>query len=174
MFSTCPFCIGPGPWAVHVPPTIILTLISAGEFCTFPLLSTARLLTVACPGVGVQLKLHAVVPVAALKVAPPSTDTSTRDTVPPPMSLAVPVMLTVVPVNIPAPAWGDVIVEVGGVLSWTVTAICAVGSSTFPLLSIARLLIVACPGVVGVQLKLHDVVPVAALKAPPPSTETST
>jgi hypothetical protein len=69
---------------------------------------------------------------------------------------------------------GDVIVEVGGVLSWTVTTICAVGSCTFPLLSIARLLIVAGPGVVGVQLKLHEVVPVAALKAPPPSTETST
>jgi hypothetical protein len=72
-------------------------------------------------------------------------------------------MLTVVPVNIAAPALGDVIVEVGGVLSWTVTAICAVGSCTFPLLSIARLLIVVGPGVVGAQLKLHEVVPVAAL-----------
>jgi hypothetical protein len=63
--------------------------------------------------VGVHIKLHEVVPVAALKVAPPSTDTSTRATVPPPVTLAVPVMMTVVPIIIVAPAVGDVIVEVG-------------------------------------------------------------
>jgi hypothetical protein len=63
-----------------------------------------------------------------------------------------------------APAWGDVIVEVGGVVSWiTVTVICAGGSCWFPLVSTARLLIVTVPVVVGVQLKLHAVVPVAAL-----------
>jgi hypothetical protein len=67
--------------------------------------------------VGVHIKLHEVVPVAALKVAPPSTDTSTLATVPPPASLAVPVMLTAVPINTDAPARGDVIVEVGGVVS---------------------------------------------------------
>src|SRR5215831_6430464 len=118
MFSTCPFRIGPGPWAVHVPPTARITVISAGMVCTFPLLSTARLLILTCPGVvGVHIKLHEVVPVAALKVAPPSTDTSTLATVPPPASLAVPVMLTAVPVNISAPALGDVIVEVGAILS---------------------------------------------------------
>jgi hypothetical protein len=66
----------------------------------FPLLSTARLLIVTDPGVvDAQLKLHVVVPVAALKVAPPSTETSTRAT-DPPVSFAVPVMLTVVPVII--------------------------------------------------------------------------
>src|SRR5215468_2172134 len=127
MFSTCPFCIGPGPWAVHVPQIRMLTRICAGEVCTFPLSSTARLLIVACPGAGVQLKLHTVVPVAALKVTPPSTDTSTRATVPPPISLAVPVMLTVVPVDTVAPSAGDVIVEVGGVVSRTVTVICVGG-----------------------------------------------
>src|SRR5262249_4652911 len=82
--------------------------------CTFPLLSVARLLIVICPGVvGVHIKLHAVVPVAVLKVAPPSTDTSTRATVPPPASLAAPVMLTVVPITTVAPAVVNVIVEVG-------------------------------------------------------------
>jgi hypothetical protein len=91
-----------------------VTVISAGGSCAFPLLSTARLLIVAGPGVvGIHVKLHAVVPVAALKLAPPSTDTSTRATVPPPVTLAVPVMLTVVPVDTAAPAVGDVIVEVG-------------------------------------------------------------
>jgi hypothetical protein len=124
---------------------------------------------------GVELKLHDVVPVAKLKVAPPSTDTSTRATVPPPVSLAVPVMLTGVPVNKSAPGLGEMIVEVGGVVSWiTVTAICVGGSCTFPLLSTARLLIVAGPGVLGVQLKLHEVVPVAKLKVAPLSTDTST
>lgn len=124
---------------------------------------------------GVELKLHEVVPVATLKVAPPSIDTSTLATTPPPVSLAVPVMLTGVPVNKSAPGLGDVIVDVGGVVSWiTVTAICVGGSCTFPLLSTARLLIVAGPGALGVQLKLHEVVPVAALKVAPPSTDTST
>ena len=137
---------------------------------------TARLLIVNRPSVvGVKLKLHEVVPVAALKGAPPFTDTSTRATAPPPVSLAVPVMLTAVPVDISAPALGDVIVEVGGVVSRiTVTVIWVVGFCTFPLVSTARLMIVACPGVVGVNAKLHEVVPVAALKVAPPSTDTST
>jgi hypothetical protein len=96
---------------------ITVTVIWAVGFCTFPLLSTARLMIVACPGVvGVNAKLHAVVPVAALKVAPPSTDTSTRAT-DPPVSLAVPVMLTVTPVNTVAPDVGEVIAEVGADLS---------------------------------------------------------
>jgi len=75
--------------------------------------------------VGVKLKLHEVVPVAVLKLAPPSTDTSTRATVPPPASLAVPVMLAEVPVDISPPDLGDVIVEVGGFTSWAVTVISA-------------------------------------------------
>jgi hypothetical protein len=67
--------------------------------------------------VGVQLKLQAFVPVAALKVAPPFTDTSTLATDPPPGSLAVPVILTVVPISTVVPSVGDVIAEVGGVVS---------------------------------------------------------
>src|SRR5262245_3325903 len=117
-FSGCPFRIGPGPWAVHGPPKTPVTVICAGGSCTFPLLSVARLLIVTCPGVvGVHVKLHAVVPVAALKLAPPSTDTSTLATVPPPASLAAPVMLTVVPIATFAPAVGNVIVEVGRTVS---------------------------------------------------------
>src|SRR5262249_5921308 len=97
---------------------LTVTLICVGGFCWFPLLSTARLLIVACPVVvGVQLKVHEVVPEAAVKVAPPSTDTSTLATVPPPESLAVPEMVTAVPVVTVAPFAGDVIVEVGAVVS---------------------------------------------------------
>ena len=95
-------------------PTTV-TVIAVGGVCWFPLLSTARLLIDAGPGeVGVQLKLQEFVPVAALKVAPPSTDTSTLTTDPPPVSLAVPVMVTVVTTATVAPAVGEVIVEVGG------------------------------------------------------------
>jgi hypothetical protein len=97
---------------------ITVTVICVVGFCTFPLVSTARLMIVACPGVvGVNAKLHAVVPVAALKVVPPSTDTSTRATDPPPVSLAVPVMLAVTPANTVAPAVGKVIAEVGAAVS---------------------------------------------------------
>jgi hypothetical protein len=62
-----------------------------------------------------------------------------------------------------APGAGENDLTVGGVLSTTTTVISVGGSCTFPLLSTARLLIVAGPGVAGVQLKLHAVVPVAAL-----------
>jgi hypothetical protein len=97
---------------------IAVTAICVGVACTFPLVSTARLLIVAGPVVvGVQLKLHDVVPVAALKVVPPSTETSTRATDPPPVSLAVPVMLTGTLVNTVPPDVGKVIAEVGGTVS---------------------------------------------------------
>src|SRR5215813_868308 len=125
-FSTCPFWIGPGPWALHVPPITMLTEITAGGCCSFPLLSTARIMMNTRPGVvGVQLKLHVVVPVA-LYVAL-SIDTSTRATVPPPASLAVPVMLTVVPGNISVLVLGDVIVEVGSVVSRITMTITSAG-----------------------------------------------
>src|SRR5262245_48079387 len=85
-------------------------------------------------------------------------------------------MVTGVPVNTVAPFVGAVIADVGAVVSGvlTVTLICAGGFCTLLLLSIARLLIVAGPGVVGVQLKLHEVVPVAGVNVAPPSTDTST
>jgi hypothetical protein len=98
--------------------TATVTATCVGVACTFPLLSTARLLIVVAPATeGVHKKVQEVVPLAAAKVVPPSTDTSTLATVPPPVSLAVPVMVTVVPVNTVVPGAGDVIVEVGGVVS---------------------------------------------------------
>src|SRR5262245_49190698 len=94
--------------------SLTLMVITVGGSCRFPLSSTARLLIGAGPSVvGVHVKLHSVVPVAALHVAPPSTDTSTRTTVPPPASLAAPMIVTDWLVNTAAPDFGDVIVEVG-------------------------------------------------------------
>jgi hypothetical protein len=62
--------VAPGAGVVEITsggvPTTV-TVISAGGFCWFPLLSTARLLIVAGPGeIGVQLKFQVVVPMAAL------------------------------------------------------------------------------------------------------------
>ena len=57
-----------------------------------------------------------VVPVAGCHVDPPSVETSTPATRPP-MSDAVPVAVTEVPLAIAAPAAGDVIVVVGAVVS---------------------------------------------------------
>ena len=54
---------------------------------------------------------------AGCQVEPPSVDTSTPATTPPPVSAAVPVIVTFVPSVTFAPAAGDVIVEVGAVVS---------------------------------------------------------
>src|SRR5262245_66120203 len=77
-------------------PSTIVTVLSVGGSCTFPLLSIARLLIVTRPrGLGVQEKLQVTSPrpsMAIFQVAPPSNDTSTLATTPP-VSLAVPFMM---------------------------------------------------------------------------------
>ena len=52
--------------------------------------------------------------VTGCQVEPPSVDTSTPATTPPPESVAVPLTVTVLPLVKVAPADGEVIVEVGG------------------------------------------------------------
>ena len=49
--------------------------------------------------------------------APPSVETSTPATTPPLVSVAVPVIVTALPSAIEAPDAGEVIVELGGVVS---------------------------------------------------------
>ena len=61
----------------------------------------------------VQLNVQLVVPVAGFHVAPPSVETSTPTTMPPPVSMAVPVIVTGVPAANDAPFAGDVIADVG-------------------------------------------------------------
>ena len=55
--------------------------------------------------------------VTGCQVVPPSVETSTPATTPPPASVAVPLMVTAEPSDKVAPDDGDVIVEVGGVVS---------------------------------------------------------
>src|SRR6476469_923318 len=79
-----------------------------------PLSSIERLLIVADPGApGVQSKLHRLVPVAAFQVAPPSTETSTPATMPPPWSTAVPVIVTRLPLATDPPLAGETTVDTG-------------------------------------------------------------
>src|SRR5206468_985788 len=83
-----------------------------------PLSSIARLRIVAEPSApGDQSKLQVAVPCAACHVAPPSTDTSTPATTPPPLSVAVPVIVTRLPLWTCAPAAGDVTTDVGAKIS---------------------------------------------------------
>src|SRR5262249_12629097 len=66
-------------------PCSIDTVAPAPAASRLPLSSIARTLIVAEPGTpGVQSKLHSVVPLAAFHVVPPSTETSTPATMPPP------------------------------------------------------------------------------------------
>src|SRR5215475_7507010 len=55
--------------------------------------------------------------VAGCQVVPPSVDTSTPATTPPPASLAVPLTVIAEPFGTVAPCAGDVIAEVGAVAS---------------------------------------------------------
>src|SRR6266542_1290431 len=83
----------------------------------FPLSSIARLCSVAVPEVdATQLYDQLVVPMAGCQVLPPSVDTSTPATTPP-TSAAVPVMEMLAPLVNEAPAVGEVMTEVGSVVS---------------------------------------------------------
>src|ERR1041384_939834 len=101
---------------------VTVTVEPAPGVSTLPLSSYARLrrlaLTLAEPGPdGVQLRLHEAVPDAWRHVVPPSVDTSTLVTTPPPASVAVPVIVIGVPPCTAAPLAGKVMLDVGAVES---------------------------------------------------------
>ena len=80
-------------------PAFTVTDLLAGVRWMLPMSSTARDLIVTGPWLAVVV--HAICqlvrPVAGRHVVPPSTDTSTPATTPPPVSEAVPAIVTVVP-----------------------------------------------------------------------------
>src|SRR6266700_908121 len=93
------------------------TLIPVEGNSRFPLSSTARLRMVNdpfCPGCQEYVQFSR--PLAGCHVVPPSTETSTPPTTPPPISVAVPEMLTVLDCIVEPPL-GEVIVELGAVAS---------------------------------------------------------
>src|SRR6185503_7940984 len=91
------------PYAATSPPSgATETVLPADGISTLPLSSTARLRNVVCrvcglSAAGVHTYDQLVLPVAVRHVRPSSTDTSTPLTTPPPVSLAVPVIVTGVP-----------------------------------------------------------------------------
>src|SRR3954469_913776 len=128
----------------HVAAPPPFTVTPGPGVSTLRLSSIARLWIVAAPVDGAfHVNDQFPRPVAAFPVVPPSTEPSTAPTVPPPASVAVPVTVTV-PDTL-SPDAGEVIVEVGAVVS--VEAVTAVR----PLWSVpawapmsARRLAVAC------------------------------
>src|SRR5205085_1711624 len=96
--------------------------------------------------VAVHEKVQLVVPVAGAQVTPPSTDTSIPATWPPPASVAVPLIVIVVPAAIDAPLAGEEITQVGAVLSVEIVAatnrVISVAGCTF--ISAKRLIIACC------------------------------
>src|SRR3954469_1122501 len=84
----------------------------------FALSSVARALRVALPAVpGDQVYDHVPRPLAGCQVEPPSVDTSTPPTTPPPESVAVPETVRVEPDWTVAPADGEEMVVVGFAVS---------------------------------------------------------
>ena len=83
-----------------------------------PLSSVARLRSVKLPELpAAQVYVHVPRPVARCQVVPPSVETSTPPTTPPPVSVAVPDTVTCVPGAIELLAAGEVIVDLGAVAS---------------------------------------------------------
>src|ERR1700682_1347125 len=74
------------------------------------------MLTAPCT-VGVQKYIQDSRPLAGCQVAPPSTETSTPPTTPPPASVAVPVIVTGIPADTVPPGSGNVIEDVGATAS---------------------------------------------------------
>src|SRR5437867_10690896 len=102
----------------HPTGVVIVTATPPLGVSRLPLSSMARLMIVLVPVlVGVQAKLQFSRPVAGCHVLPPSTDTSTPPTTPPPASVALPVTVIGVPTGMFWPLTGNPTVDVGGVRS---------------------------------------------------------
>src|SRR5438270_10884207 len=94
---------------------VMVTPIDPTGVSMWPLSSVARDRIAAGPSMpGTHVYVQLDVPVARRHVVPPSTDTSTPPTAPP-LSAAVPEMVTMVPAAIWAPCAGEAIVEIGEV-----------------------------------------------------------
>src|SRR3954469_4694608 len=99
-------------------PTTTETVMPGPAASRLPLSSTARLRIVTGPRtLGDQSKLHVVVPAATCHVLPPSTDTSTLATSPPPCSVAVPLIVRRLPLSTCPPDTGEVMIVVGAKIS---------------------------------------------------------
>src|SRR5207249_11862013 len=95
--------------------SVTVTVLALVVASRLPLSSTARLIRFVVPRMpGLHVKLQLSRPSARRHVVPPSTETSTAPTTPPPLSVAVPVIVTDDSADRPAPLAGDGMVDVGG------------------------------------------------------------
>src|SRR5262245_39847277 len=95
------------------PPAAIETVMPAPADSMLPLASIARLRMVAMPNAhGGQSELRAAPPRARCQVAPPSVDTSTPATAPP-LSVAVPLIVSGLPPCTWLPDTGEVMEDTG-------------------------------------------------------------
>ena len=100
------------PQAVQVRATTVAPIEVADP--RLPLSSAALLSIVTAPGSrGIHVYVHESRPDAGCHLDPPSTETSTAATRPPPESTAVPAIVTGVPFGVDTPFEGAVIDEVG-------------------------------------------------------------
>ncbi len=154
---------------------VTVTGTPAPATCVFPLSSVARTLIVVLGAPWTSHEyVHALVPLARCQVAPPSVETSTPATTPPPASVAVP--LSVMRLPSAAVAGGEVSVAVGFVVSVEAEA------DTRPLCRVAgcapmsanRLTVACCmfrsaglsPGFQSSRPKAHCTVPAPNTSAP--------
>ena len=94
------------------------TVLAALGVPMLPESSTARaLIVVEGAPWAIHEYVHEEVPVAVCQVAPPSVETSTAATTPPPASVAVPEIVVELPSASPAPSDGEVTVALGSVVS---------------------------------------------------------
>src|SRR6266550_5772197 len=101
----------------------MVTVVTAVGCSRLPVSSTARLLMLAVPSTpGRQLNVQFSRPAARRHVDPPSTETSMPPTTPPPLSVAVPLIVTSVSAGMLTPFAGDAIADVGGATSVLGTA----------------------------------------------------
>ena len=102
----------------QVRPAVTVTVTPADGAPMLPLSSKARLFRITEPDPPtVHWNDQLVVPVADFQVLPPSVDTSTPTTTPPPVSDADPLMVTALPEMNEAPAAGLAMTVVGPVVS---------------------------------------------------------
>ena len=114
--------VAPGPQMLHghvCGPEPTVTVTPGFGLSMFPLSSAARVRSVVVPDDPevFHVYVHVPRPVAGCHVWPLSVDTSTPPTTPPPVSLAVPLIVTWLPGVIEAFGAGAVIVDVGAVES---------------------------------------------------------
>src|SRR3954469_7233729 len=117
--STIQGTVSDGVQIEHGHVACVTVTIAVPDGCSrFALSSVARAMIDAVPSTpGTHVYVQFALPVARRHDTPPSVETSTPATAPPPPSVAVPATVTIVPAAMLAPSAGEVMVDTGRVVS---------------------------------------------------------